>query len=274
MSRVIRVMSFNVRYGTAEDGPDSWSHRCGLVRDTIAQAAPHVLGTQEALDFQVDYLQQQLDGYQVVGVGREDGARRGEFAAVFFRTERFTLADHGHFWLSETPDVPGSRRWAASQTRTLTWCCLEDRMLAEPEVAPTFMVFNTHFDPRSERARIESAALLRNRVEQSARVFPVIVTGDFNATEDKAVYGTLLRGDGSGLKLIDAYRAVYPRHDGEELTRHDFQPDCRGSRIDWILHSPHFKAKQAAILRNMFNGRYPSDHYAVTATLQMADARG
>ena len=94
-----------------------------------------------------------LDGYQVVGVGREDGARRGEFAAVFFRTERFILADHGHFWLSETPDVPASRSWAASQTRMVTWCSLEDRMLAEPEVARTFMVFNTHFDPHSESAR-------------------------------------------------------------------------------------------------------------------------
>ena len=100
------------------------------------------------------------------------------------------------------------------------------------------------------------------------------MTGDFNATEDEAVYGTLLHGGGSGVELIDACRAIHPEHDGEERTRHDFQPARCGSRIDGILHSPHFKTEQAAILRNTFNGRYPSDHYAVTATLQIVDTRG
>lgn len=268
MHRPFRATTFNVRYGTADDGPNSWPHRRELVRETLRRAAPDVIATQEALDFQIDYLSKQLDGHHVVGVGREDGARRGEFVAIFYRAERFSLDDHGHFWLSETPDIPGSKSWGTSQTRMVTWCRLQDRAAADAPIT----VFNTHFDQRSEQARTQSARLLRRRIERAALDSAVLVMGDFNATEDESVYSILRHRRDCALRLIDAYRAVHPERDGRERTHHGFRPETAGQRIDWILHSPDLETQEAGIDRTSFAGRFPSDHYPVTATLRFAFA--
>ncbi|REJ88547.1 MAG: hypothetical protein DWQ34_22285 [Planctomycetota bacterium] len=256
-------MSFNLRYGTADDGENSWSQRRQIAIQTIREYGPDLLATQEALAEQVDDLREQLPDYAVEAVGREDGRRRGEATAVFFRRNRFELCEREHFWLSETPEVPGSISWDASQTRMVTVC----RLRLQESPAREILFFNTHFDNRSERARLESARLLRERITEAALHDPVIVAGDFNATEAEPVYRILLNGEHPGSTLVDSYRAAHPEHNGEELTRHDFRGERKGSRIDWILHSPHFITQAAAIDRREFDGRYPSDHYPVTAEL-------
>ncbi len=268
VSAVLRVMSFNIRYAGADDAENDWSHRRRFVIQTIKRFGPDLLATQEVLAEQLDYVRDHLAEYDCLAVGREDGVRGGESTAVFYRAKQFELCREEHFWLSETPHIPGSISWGASQTRLVTGCCL--RLRRRP--APQMWFFNTHFDHRSELARTESARLVRQRIEQLAADTPVILAGDFNATEHEPVYHDLLVGDGSGPTLIDAYRVTHPTHDGRELTRHDFRAEQIGSRIDWILHSSHFTTNQAAIERSTFDGRFPSDHYPVTAVIRWQEA--
>src|SRR5688572_29237394 len=113
----LRVMSFNIRYGTAKDGPDHWDKRKDLVAATIKKYAPDLLGTQETLEFQAAYIREQCPEYTFVGAGRDDGKVAGEMAALFFRTDRFEKLAEGHFWHSETPDQPGSKGWDTSLPR-------------------------------------------------------------------------------------------------------------------------------------------------------------
>lgn len=261
----LRVMSFNIRYGAADDGPNRWQHRRELVMDTIRRYGPDLLATQEGLDNQIEFLRAEMPEYSFFGVGREDGKRRGEYAAIFYRAERFELLDGGHFWLSESPDVPGSKSWNSSQTRIVTWCRLIER--SSPTAA--FFLFNTHFDQRSEAARQASAELLSHQICGLANGGPVILAGDFNSTEDEQPYKTLVSGDADTPGLADAYRAVHPNRSPDELTRHDFRDLRVGSRIDWILHSSHFTPQAATIERIAFEDRFPSDHYPVMATLSL-----
>lgn len=260
----LRVMSFNIRYANDGDGPNRWAARRELFVDTVRQFDPDLLGTQETLASQADDLQQALAGYSFVGVGRDDGARKGEMTAVFYRTARFDLVDSGHFWLSKTPDVPGSKSWDAAITRMVTWLRLRDKSRHE------FVWFNTHFDHQGDEARLQSARILRARAAKLGDV-PIVVTGDFNAAPATEPYDALLASDPSGaagLRFVDSYREVHPQAAPDEATFHDFAGTTRGARIDWILHSRHFRATAAAIDRTSRDGRYPSDHFAVTAVLE------
>lgn len=259
----LRVMSFNIRYGTADDGLNNWEHRRELVVDTIEQFNPDLLATQEGLAFQIEYLRERLPQLNCLGVGREDGKQRGEYVAVLYRAARFARLDEGHFWLSETLDVPGSKSWQSSQTRMVTWCRLSEK--TQPE--STFYLFNTHFDQRSETARQASAELLRRQVLTLSDGEAAVVVGDFNCSEDELPYETLVSGSDNEPRLIDAYRSLHHERQSDELTRHGFGGARTGSRIDWILHSRHFRTQEAAIERIAFQNRFPSDHYPVTAIL-------
>ena len=266
-SRDIRVMSFNIRREIFIDALNHWQLRKGLLVETIRNFNPDLLGTQEALANQSDYLREHLTGYDFVGAGRNDGRRGGEMCGVFFRTARFDKLDSGHFWLSETPTRPGSKSWGTSFPRMCTWVKLRDR--ADGSV---LCLFNTHFDHRGKRARDESARLLRRTIERIAGHLPVIVTGDFNTTDDSAPYRTLIAGTRRGdERFTDTYRAVNRAADaGAEGTRHDFWGVQGGPRIDWIVTSGEFKTVSASIDRTRENGRYPSDHFPVTAVLRPA----
>jgi endonuclease/exonuclease/phosphatase family metal-dependent hydrolase len=266
-SRDIRVMSFNIRREIFIDALNHWQFRKGLLVETIRSFNPDLLGTQEALAEQSDYLREQLTGYGFVGAGRSDGRRGGEMCGVFFRKARFDKIDSGHFWLSETPNRPGSKSWGTSFTRMCTWVKLRDRADGR-----TLCLFNTHFDHRGKRAREESAVLLRRKIEQIAGHLPVIVTGDFNTTDDTAPYRTLIDGTRRGdERFTDTYRAVNRATvASDDGTRHDFWGGHGGPRIDWIVTSNEFKTVSASIDRTKAGGRYPSDHFPVTAVLRPA----
>ena len=130
----VRVMTFNVRYATAPDGDNAWPKRKTLLIDTVRKFDPDLLGTQEVLALQADYLAESLSDYKLVGVGRDDGKRRGEYSAILFKTARFELVDSGTFWLSETPDVPGSKSWDSALPRVATWARLRDRSTGAGEI--------------------------------------------------------------------------------------------------------------------------------------------
>jgi endonuclease/exonuclease/phosphatase family metal-dependent hydrolase len=260
----LRIMSFNIRYGTASDGENHWDQRKEFLVETIQKFAPDLLGTQETLGFQRDYLAENLTGYEAIGVGRDHGDERGEMTAVLFRKERFEKLAVGHFWLSETPEVPGSKSWDTSLTRMVTWLKLKDRKATPP--ADLFF-FNTHFDHRGEVARQESARLIRRQIATVAGATPTILTGDFNACEGSPPYQALFAEEGS-VKLLDTFRTHYPQKQAEEGTFSGFKSsETHGARIDWIACTGPWKVIEAAIDRTAKDGRTPSDHCPVTAVL-------
>ena len=264
----LRVMSFNVRFGTADDGADGWSLRYDLLVRTIRRYDPDLLGVQEALAFQWDDLCRGLDSdYAFHGAGREDGQRKGESVGIYFRRRRFECLDAGHFWLCETPETPGSIGWDAELTRMASWVKLRD-LKAQSRPGGTVLFLNTHWDHFGKRARFESAKLIRRKVRAIQPEGGVVIVGDFNAREDDEEYTELLRAaDDEGPRYVDAYRAVHPERMSDEASFHGFKGGKEGSRIDWIFHSPDLRTIEAGIDRFNEDGRYPSDHYPVTAVL-------
>lgn len=268
----VRVMSFNVRYGSAKDGDNHWEKRKDFLADTIKAFDPDLLGTQETLDFQRDHIAAALPGHTAWGVGREDGGAKGEMCALFFRRDRFEKLDGGHFWLSESPEVAGSKSWDSSLPRMVSWVKLRDRRAPD---TPPVLYFNTHFDHLGARARIESARLLRDRVAGSGAAVRVVVTGDFNAGEGSEPYRALFGAvDGRDSPLADAHRLAHPHPAADEGTFSGFRPEStRGPRIDWIAVSRDWRAVDVRIDRTARDGRTPSDHFPVTAILRTGAER-
>jgi len=231
---------------------------------------PDVLAIQEAVWPQVSELRKALPEYGVVGVGGQDGARAGEFVPVFYRKARFTLTDQGHFWLSETPSRPGSVGWDAAAPRVVTWATLRFNDLPWRSVR----IVNVHLDPQGERARIESAKLLRRTVE-SLGGQPLLVVGDFNCTPGSSPYRILTEQKGNLTALRDAHAtgpALPSRVSYASVgsgTYHGFSGQAYGGRIDWILFNRQFDAVKAEIDRERVDGRYPSDHFPVIAEVRL-----
>lgn len=265
----VRVMSFNIRYGTANDGENRWERRKEFLIETIRAFDPDLLGTQETEGFQRDYLAQQLPQYDVLGVGRNDGRESGEMMALYFKRARFEKLAGGHFWLSETPDQVGSKSWDSSLPRMVTWVRLRDRLRAE---SPPILFLNTHFDHRGPRARLESSRLLRRETVSLGQGGSLIVTGDFNAGEDSEPYRALFASsENQPSPLVDAFRAAHPQRGANEGTFSGFRADAvGGARIDWIGISRDWQIVQVEIDRTTRDGRTPSDHFPVTAVLRAA----
>ncbi len=271
----VRVMSFNIRYGAARDGENHWDNRKAFLVETIRAFDPDLLGTQETLGFQRDYLAEHLPEYAHLGVGREDGGDTGEMMALFYKKERFEKLAGGHFWLSETPEQVGSKSWDSSLPRMATWVKLRDRRVP---AAPPLLFLNTHFDHLGASARLESARLIRRQVALLGENCSRIVTGDFNTAEKSEPYQALfaIRGNEPS-PLVDTYRVAHPESGKAEGTFSGFKPNAiDGPRIDWIAVSPDWQVLAAEIDRTARNGRTPSDHFPVTAVLRRSDpqARG
>lgn len=259
----IRVMSYNIRYGTATDGENHWDKRRDFLVETIRAFNPDLLGTQETLGFQRDYLARSLPDYEAFGVGRDDGAEQGEMTALFFRRDRFEKLAGGHFWLSETPDIPGSKSWDTALTRMASWVKLRDRR--DPGGRPIILL-NTHFDHRGQQARVESARLIQRRIATLAGDHRVVITGDFNAGEGSGPYQALF---GESPLVRDTYRVANPQPQAMEGTFSGFREVAvRGDRIDWIGVTRDWRVRSAGIDRTARAGRTPSDHYAVTAIIE------
>lgn len=266
-TRDLKAMSFNIRWPNPDDGPNRWSQRRDLVVRTIKNQSPDVLGVQEAYAFQADYITQHLAGYTMIGVGRDDGKQQGEMTAIYFRTARFNLIDSGHLWLSETPDIPGSVGWDASLTRMATWVLLNDE-----NTGATWLILNTHFDHIGQRARSESARLIghfiREKQGEYGESVASIVMGDFNSAVNSRAYLALC-ADLDGPRLIDTYAATRsPRRSKNEGTFNSFRGRNIGARIDWLFVTPNATIQSAQIDSYNEDGRYPSDHFPITATLR------
>ena len=254
-ARELRVMTFNIRYGTAQDGEHSWPARRELVAERIRAAAPDVLALQEALAFQLDELSEVLLGYEKIGQHRE-GGQGGEFSGLYVREELVLLAS-GEFWFSETPEVPGSKSWDSSLPRMTAW--VDVAWGAEQR---SVRIYGTHYDHRGAEARRRSSELILAHAAGSPRV---IVMGDLNAVEAAAPVKSFLDA---------GYRSAVLELD-PEVTRgtfSGFRDELGGNRrIDHVLFHGALGAEQAHILGGRVGELFPSDHDAVLASFSARD---
>ncbi|MBL8817638.1 MAG: endonuclease/exonuclease/phosphatase family protein [Planctomyces sp.] len=269
----VRVMSFNIRYGTASDGENDWMHRREFLLQTITGFHPDLLGTQETLAMQKTFLANALPEYESIGVGRVDGKDDGEMMAIYFRRDRFEKVSEGHFWLSDTPEKVGSVSWDSSLPRMVTWVVLKDRKQTDsPEIA----FLNTHFDHRGANARLMSSKLIRRTIGTKFTGMSIVLTGDFNTEEDSAPYNALFAPQSEAIDqipaghspVVDSFRAANPQRTENEGTFSGFNSAITaGPRIDWIGVSRDWTIMKAEINRTSKDGKTPSDHFPITAVI-------
>ena len=264
IQHALRIMTFNIRYDNPEDGENAWIHRKGHVVSMIRFHKADVVGLQEALAGQVVYLASELPEFGWLGVGRDDGDRRGEFTAIFYRKDRLKSIRNSTFWCSETPEKPGLG-WDAVCNRTVTWSAFVDKY-----THISFYVFNTHFDHRGVKAREKSAHLLLRKVYTMADDTPVIITGDFNCKPGSEPYEIMI---GSPLqksvkRFSDARHISKYGHHGPDGTFTGFDINAVPTEpIDFIFVSDDWNVLFHAILSDTFDGRFPSDHIPVLAEI-------
>jgi endonuclease/exonuclease/phosphatase family metal-dependent hydrolase len=263
------VATYNIRFDNPADGPDAWPHRRDAMAQFIAGEQWDVFGMQEALHSQIQDLQQRLPQYAWVGVGRDDGRQGGEFSPIFYRADRFELLHSGTFWLSPTPEQPGSRGWNAAFPRVCTWAKLRDR---KTQIA--FGVLNTHFDHEGEEARLRSAELLRGTAEELlADCKHVILMGDLNAEIDEPPLRALLapRTDAAAWSWDEA-SAIAKQSSGPSGTFNGFKEVPTEGRIDFILLRG-WTVDRHQVLDPRVEGRFLSDHFPVVARMASATDR-
>ncbi len=252
----LTVISYNIRYDNPGDGMNAWPQRSDHVAEMMGvKYQADIIGVQEALKSQIVDLEERLPEYSWVGVGRDDGKEACEFSPIFYRSDRLELIVAHTFWLSETPHQPGSISWDAAITRIVTWAKFKDRSTHQE-----FYVINTHFDHRGNQARVESAKLIGSFIADLIKNIPVIVTGDFNATENSKTYSVMTNIPG----IVDARYASETEHAGPTASFNNWK-ELRAdeSRIDYIFVRDNVRVLTHQILDDRYDGRFPSDHLPV-----------
>lgn len=249
-----RILSFNLL--CAGKGSRTWRKRVPKVISIIKEAKPDSFGVQEAHWEWMKKLSRYLPEYDYVGVGREDGKKKGEFAAVFYRKDRFTASDSGNFWISETPEKP-SKGWDSACTRVATYVKLTDK-----ENGKSYIHFNTHLDHVGRIAQINGAKMIQEKAASFGGV-PVVCTGDFNVFQDSDCYNTMVSGN-----MKDA-RKLAPDSD-ECYTYHGFNPEERHERIDFVfVDEATVKPVSFKVINKKVDGDFYSDHNAVYADVEI-----
>lgn len=283
-SQNLFVGTYNIRNDNSDDRKEgnAWPKRCQVICDMMNFEQPDIFGTQEVLVGQLRDLKQGLDGYDCIGVGRDDGKEAGEYSAIFYKKDKLKRLDYGNFWLNETPDKP-ALGWDAACIRICTWGKFQD-----VKTKLNFYFFNLHMDHVGVVARREAAKLVVRKIKEIAGSnAPVILTGDFNVDQHDEIYQIFTQ---SGL-LKDSYTAAKMRF-AENGTFQGFKSslltDCR---IDHVFVSNKFQVNQYGILTNgywtegnsrevskegaapqelnfrQYVHRLPSDHYPVMVKL-------
>jgi len=261
----VKVMSYNVRYDNVGDAPNDWSARGARVAATIKVAAPDVVGTQEVLHHQWDDLRRALPEYDVVGCGRDDGRQAGEYAALWFRRDRFEAVDSGNFWLSATPEVKGSLGWDGACVRMASWALLRDRRSGK-----RLLALNTHLDHVGVEARRLGVELILERLSKIAPEVTAVVTGDFNSGPESAPV-RYMTDTSKPYHLIDA-RLSADTIAGPAWTFHDFGrvPEAEREIIDYVFVTPSTHVLSYTIDDNTADAPLTeSDHCPVTVVIDL-----
>lgn len=258
----LNVMTFNIRYDNPGDGTNQWKYRRDYAADLVKFYAPDIFGSQEVLHNQLTDLTSRLPQYDYIGVGREDGKTKGEYAPVFYRKDRLELLDSGNFWLAEDMNAIGKKGWDAACERVATWGLFRDKRSGKE-----FLFLNTHLDHIGEVARREGALLVLEQVEKLAPSHPTIVTGDFNAAAYDEPIRILVNPEDSR-HLTDSRNMAALRY-GPEGSWHDFGrvPLEKMDVIDYIFIKGNIEVQRHGILSEQKGALYPSDHYPVFATI-------
>jgi len=235
----MKILTFNIRNGNADDGNHSWEHRRHITAKVIGDAGADIVCLQEVFAFQLDYLLEQLQEYAVYSVGRDDGEREGEACSILWRKSRFAPLDQGTFWLSDTPDQPRSTSWGNRTTRICSWVDFG-----------TFALFNTHWDHESQPAREKSANLIHRHLPLT----PWLVVGDLNAEPSS--------------EEVLALPGILHTAGLETGTFHNFQGGVDGEKIDHVLSAIDFRCTRLQVIDTCVDGLWPSDHYPVLAEIE------
>jgi endonuclease/exonuclease/phosphatase family metal-dependent hydrolase len=259
----INAMSFNIRYDNPEDGDQNWHKRKENVIRMLNFYDLDIIGMQEVLVSQLNYLKENMSGYGVVGVGRNDGIDQGEFTPVFYRKDRFKQLDGKTFWLSETPDKV-SKGWDANLERIATWVVLQEK-----NTNKEIFVINTHFDHRGKQARIESARLLKSKIAALAQGRPVILAGDFNSVPDSEAI-QLLTDINDDNSLKDSKQSAIIKY-GPDWTSGGFdtRPFEQRRIIDYIFLKGISTVNRYAVFTEKLNEICLSDHCPVFVQLKL-----
>ena len=257
----VSVMTFNIRLDNPGDGINWWENRKELVAEKLLEISPDIVGMQEVLSQQLDYLSKTLTGYSFVGVGREDGKAKGEYVPVFYKDELFSLLDQGNFWLSATPHDTGSVGWDAALPRICTWAKLKDK-----SSGLEFYFLNTHFDHMGDTARAESARLIAKFINNETDGLPAVLTGDFNCSPLEEPYQVLNMKE-TGLN--DACMAANPPGIFNEETFNGFGNTEQAGRIDVIYFKGSWTVKSYEVLKIKKGDLFISDHWPVLVSLMM-----
>ncbi len=260
----LNVMTFNIRLNTSSDGENAWPFRKNKAASQILFHDVHILGVQEALHDQMMDLKEWLTDFSYVGVGRDDGKTAGEYSAIFYDSTRLKLLKTQTFWLSEQPNVPGSKSWDAAITRIVTWAEFKDR-----KTKKKFFVFNTHFDHIGKTARAESAKIILQKVKEIAGKHPVIVTGDFNSTPSDDPY-KIITDSNNPDRLTDSKTICLTPHYGPTGTFNAFKDkEISDEPIDYIFVKNKIRVLRHGTISESWQGRFSSDHFPVFATLSL-----
>ena len=253
----ISIITFNIRFDNPNDGDNRWGARKHELVDLIRAHNPDIFGIQEGLHHQVEFLDDELADYQYLGVGRDDGIKRGEYSAIFYHTDRVQLIDQNTFWLSPYPDRV-SVGWDASMERICTFGLFKIK-----ESRDTLLVYNAHFDHIGKVARLESARTILHHIEDyNQSQFPIVVMGDFNCLPDSdpiQMFKTYLRDplDYQGVNLKGPIGTYNGFDIGAELS----------DRIDYILVKNLIVTEYMHIADRRDNDLWPSDHLPISARI-------
>lgn len=260
----LKVMSYNIRYDNPEDGVNQWKNRKDFAANLIRFYDADIFGAQEVLHNQLTDLSDRLPGYAHVGVGREDGKTKGEYAPIFYKSDRFDLLKSGNFWLAEDINAVGKKGWDAACERVATWAILRDK-----QTGKEFFFLNTHLDHMGKVARHEGASLVLEQSKQLAGTMPVIITGDFNAIPADEPIQVLTNA--SDPRHLTHSREVAAFKYGPEWTFHDFGkiPFDKREWIDYIFVKGNIRVLTHGVLTDTLNQLYPSDHCPVISTLEI-----
>ena len=249
----LKVMSYNIRLGSANDGTNSWHMRYPATAEMLKDQAPDVFGVQEALEYQINFIEMNFPEYKSVGVGREDGKKEGEFMSIFWNKKTVSMLKWGTFWLSETPEKP-SMGWDAACYRTATWALMKDK-----KTGKKFYFVNTHLDHKGKEAQKNGLKLIVDRIAQiNPNGYPMVLTGDFN-----------IKPDNANLAELDS-RMQSTRKIAAKTDNHDtFNGWGKGSGIIDYIYVSGFSScpEYQTITKRYYNRKFVSDHYPVSAIL-------
>jgi len=264
-SAMVRIMTWNIRYDNPDDGVHAWQNRKEELLSFVVSQELDVFCIQEGLAGQVEFLKNGLHGFDVRGVGRDDGKEKGEYSAIYFKRMRFACHADGTFWLSTTPRMPG-KGWDAALPRIVTWVRLYDSLTTSH-----LYVFNTHYDHQGVRARENSSHLVRRMIAEIAGESPFVLAGDFNSVETDSAYRILTAREGSPPPLFDALHRSATPHSGPSSTFTGFEmkePDP-GERIDYLFVSDSVRVKSHCTCMARRAAGYLSDHLPVRADIRL-----